>query len=38
MRNEPEDLDPFGEVEIRGREAKLVAWTIVGDAKLPRDL
>jgi adenylate cyclase len=35
MRNAPEDLEPFGEVEIRGREAKLAVWTIVTDGKLP---
>ena len=38
MRTAPADLRPFGEVEIRGREAKLTVWTIVGDGKLPRDL
>jgi adenylate cyclase len=38
MRAAPADLQPFGEVEIRGREAKLTVWTIVTDGKLPRDL
>jgi adenylate cyclase len=38
MRSAPDDLHPFGEVEIRGRAAKLTVWTIVADAKLPRDL
>ncbi len=35
MRNAPADLAPFGEVQIRGREAKLTVWTIVTEGKLP---
>jgi adenylate cyclase len=38
MRAAPADLQPFGEVEIRGRAAKLTVWTIVTDGKLPREL
>lgn len=28
MRSAPEDLKRFGEVEVRGREAKLTVWTL----------
>ncbi len=38
MRAAPADLRPFGEVEIRGREAKLTVWTIVTDGDLPREM